>query len=138
LPALALSGSAWCCSGVRVASKMTTESKTEDLSITFAACLDELLAGSPVDACLRHSGARRREIRPLLMTVRAARLADCVPSLSPEKALRLKTEFLAAGIWQAAGGGVPERQTPQHGLPARRSRSLLAANGEDHAEGGET
>jgi hypothetical protein len=114
---------------------MTTQSRAEDLSIVFAACLDELLAGSPMDVCLRRSGAHRQEIRPLLMAVQAARLADAVPSLSPDKALRLKTEFLAAAFWRVADGGPPERGISQHGLPSRGGRSLLAADGEKHTDG---
>lgn len=101
-----------CCSGVGMSSKTTTESDAEDLSAVFAACLDELLAGSPVEVCLLHSGAHRRDIRPLLLTVRAARMADAVPGLSADKALRLKTDFLAAGTRWAADGGPPEHEAP--------------------------
>lgn len=77
---------------------MPAESNAEELSAVFARCLDELLSGSPVDVCLQHSGAHQQEIRPLLMAVQAARLADAVPSPSPEKARRSKIEFLAASV----------------------------------------
>ena len=62
----------------------------------LAECIDDLLEGETVSACLERYQAHREEIEPLLTVVAVARQADAVPPRLPEAAAKAKADFLAA------------------------------------------
>lgn len=70
--------------------------KRKQLVTIFDECVDRMLAGEPVSACLEDYQAQEAEIKPLLMAVAAARQADAVPPRSPQAVAEAKADFLAA------------------------------------------
>ena len=86
----------------------------------LAECIDHLLEGESVSACLERYQAHREEIEPLLTVVAVARQADAVPPRLPEAAANAKADFLAAAASARLNGeraAARQRSRPRLRLP---------------------
>ena len=70
--------------------------KRKELITALDDCIDHLLEGETISACLERCEALRAEIEPLLTAVAVARRADAVPDRSPQAMAEAKADFLAA------------------------------------------
>jgi len=105
--------------------------KHKQLITIFDECLNRLLDGETVSACLEGYEAQRTEIRPLLMTVAVARRADAVVPRSPQAIAEAKADFLAAAAARRleAKGTARRRRIPRPrwpGIPRALPRFLPA------------
>jgi len=94
--------------------------KRKRLITILAECIDHLLEGESVSACLERHQAHREEIEPLLAVVAVAREADAVPPRLPEAVAEAKAEFLAAAASARLNRGraaVRQRSRPRLRLP---------------------
>ncbi len=94
--------------------------KRKRLITILAECIDHLLEGESVSACLERYQAHREEIEPLLTVVAVARQADAVPPRLPEAAAKAKADFLAAAASARLNRGraaVRQRSRPRLRLP---------------------
>jgi len=83
-------------------------------------CIDHLLEGESVSACLERYQAHREEIEPLLTVVAVAREADAVPPRLPEAVAEAKADFLAAAASARLNRGraaARQRSRPRLRLP---------------------
>lgn len=70
--------------------------KRQELIAALDNCIDHLLEGETVSACLERYETLRAEVEPLLTVVAVARRADAVPARSPHAVVEAKADFLAA------------------------------------------